>query len=200
MKTRLSIATALISLALVTCSAGLNAATPKGWRVAGSKPQEYDAGVEQVSVVFDVPVESGSGTGFPTAYLRCKRPTVEGFGTLMQNFPAGVYAGRRLRFTAFLRTDRVQYRAGLWMRIDTREFSKLANMEDQPVKGTTAWRRYGIVLDIPKDAHRISFGVLLAGSGTVWINQVAVDAMDIEHPDSAIQPVRGPVNLDFQQR
>jgi hypothetical protein len=187
------------TLVLAASAINVSATAPKGWRVAGSKAQEYEAGVEQVSVVLHPPEGEAGGSGYRTAYLRCKRKSVEGFGTLMQSFSAAEYAGRRLRFTAFVRTDQVQYRAGLWMRIDTSDFSKLANMEDQPIQGTTAWRRYGIVLDVPKGVHRIAFGVLLAGSGTIWMNRVEVEAIDPAAPGNGIQPVRGPVNLDFEQ-
>lgn len=88
------------------------------------------------------------------------------------------------------------------MRIDTTDFRKLANRDDQPIKGTTAWRRYGIVLDVPKGAHRIAFGVWLAGSGTVWMNRVEVESIDPAAPGNGIgiDPVRGAVNLDFLQR
>jgi hypothetical protein len=57
------------------------------------------------------------------------------------------------------------------MRVD-KESKKLAfdNMHDRPIKGSTDWKRYDVVLEVPQDATGIFFGVLLSGSGTVWLN------------------------------
>jgi hypothetical protein len=188
------------AVVLMACLAGLDAAVPKGWRVAGSRPQDYEAGVEQVSVAIKAPDGSASGSGLPTAYLRSRRPISDGFGTLMQNFPAGTYAGHRLQFTAFVRTQGVQDWAGLWVRIDSKEFSKLANMQDRPIKGTTDWKHYGITLDVPPTAKRIAFGLWLAGTGTVWMNRLELKTLGVEGPGTDTAGGKGPVNLDFQSQ
>jgi len=41
-----------------------------------------------------------------------------GFGTLMQDFRADHYQGKRVRFSAFVKTEAAQDWAGLWMRVD----------------------------------------------------------------------------------
>ena len=40
------------------------------------------------------------------------------------------------------------------------------NMLDRPIKGTTDWTRYAVVLDVDKTAVAIAFGVLAGGEGS----------------------------------
>ena len=121
--------------------------------VAGSRPTEYESGLDSQAVY----------NGHPSAYLKSKQPVVEGFGTLMQDIRADHYLGKRVRLSAFVRTEGVQDWAGLWMRVDkdSRQVG-FDNMQDRPIKGTTTWKNYEVVLDVPQDATGIFFGVLLS--------------------------------------
>jgi hypothetical protein len=56
--------------------------------------------------------------GFPNAYLKSKPSATEGFGTLMQMFSAGKYAGQRIRLSVSVKADEVKDWAGLWMHVD----------------------------------------------------------------------------------
>jgi len=80
---------------LAACSVALQAAPPKGWFVAGSKSTEYESGIDTLATF----------NGHPSAYLKAKVPSVEGFGTLMQDFRADHYVGKRVRFSAFVKTE-----------------------------------------------------------------------------------------------
>src|SRR4029077_16241562 len=73
-----------ILVLLAACSLALQAAAPKGWFVAGSKPTEYEFGIDRVAAY----------NGHPSAYLRAKVSSVDGFGTLMQDFHADHYLGK----------------------------------------------------------------------------------------------------------
>ena len=151
-----------ILVLLAACSLALQAAAPKGWFVAGNKPTEYESGIDTVAAY----------NGHPSAYLKAKVSSVEGFGTLMQDFRADHYLGKRVRFSAFVKTERAQDWAGLWMRVD-KESKQLAfdNMQDRSIKGTTDWKQYDVVLDVPQNATGIFFGVLLSGAGKVWLSE-----------------------------
>lgn len=63
--------------------------------------------------------------------------------------------------------------AGMWMGVkDTmEELVQLDNMSNRPVKGSTDWKLYSIVLDVPNNSTTILFGIILSGKGTVWANQ-----------------------------
>jgi hypothetical protein len=107
-----------------------------------------------------------------------------------------------VRFSGFVKTE-VADMAGLWMRVD-KEAKQVAldNMLNRPIKGTTNWQRYDVVLDVPKDATGIFFGVLLGGSGMVWLNDAKFEIVDPSVPttDSGmVHPHDEPTNLDFEK-
>jgi hypothetical protein len=165
---------------------------PRGWYLAGSKPADYAAGV-------DPQVAHG---GHPSAFLKAQKTDAEGFGTLMQDFRAQKYAGKRIRLSAFAKTEAVRSWAALWMRIDKGADSvAFDNMQNRPLKGTLDWQNYQVVLDVPSDATGISFGVLLGGPGTVWLSNVRLEVVGPETPttgNAAAQRPDGPTNLDFR--
>ena len=177
---------------LAASSLALQAAAPRGWSIAGSKPTEYESGIDTLATF----------NGHPSAYLKAKVPNVEGFGTLMQDFRADHYTGKRVRFSAFVKTERAQDWAGLWMRIDNGS-QQLAfdNMQDRSIKGTTDWKRYDVVLDVPQNATGIFFGVLLSGTGMVWLSDAKFEIVgpDVPTTNGAVRlKPDEPVNLVFQ--
>jgi hypothetical protein len=192
--TRLSLAQKLIGLAILGVgSLALWAEAPKGWYLAGSRPAEYESSVDTVN-------ERG---GLPSAYLRSKKPQVdEGFGTLMQNFSAEQYLGKRVRFSAFVKSENIERWAGLWMRVDGKQQAlTFDNMQDRPIKGTTAWQNCQVVLDVPPGATGIFMGILLDGPGTVWMNGARFEEVAADTPvtDKIKTSAPGPTNLQFDK-
>jgi hypothetical protein len=169
-----------------------NPAVPEGWLLAGSNPRNYETGLDP----------QASYHGFPSAYLKAKQSAMEGFGTLMQEFSAGQYAGKRVRLRASVKAEEVADWAGLWMRVDkgSRAVS-FDNMMDRPIKGTTTWQDYEVILDVPQDATDIAFGILLNKSGSVWLNSVKFESVGLDVPATGkalTQLPEGPTNLNFE--
>jgi hypothetical protein len=181
-----------VSLAWVLVA---SATAPTGWYLAGSKPAEYESGVDAQAL----------HDGHPSAYLKAKSPVIDGFGTLMQDFRADQYVGKRMRFSASVRTEGVQNWAGLWMRVDRASGAtplSFDNMQDRPIKGTMDWQNYDVVLDVPEGATGIFFGVLLNGSGSVWLNAVKFEAVGTDAPTTGRNQTPRPdkpTNLDFEK-
>jgi hypothetical protein len=176
----------------------LCAAVPRGWYLAGSKPQDYQTGVNDAQY-----------KGHRVAYLESVAATPNGFGTMMQDFRADEYTGKRLRFSAMLKTENVADWAGLWMRIDKNAGTSspktlvLDNMHDRPVKGTEDWKNCQVVLDIPKDATGIFFGVVLNGSGNVMMSDAKIETVGLDvQPTAKASPEQqrpsAPTNLGFE--
>jgi hypothetical protein len=178
---------------LMACLSVAQQAAPQGWLLAGSKPADYETGVDTQAVL----------NGRPSAYLKSKEPAPKGFGTLMQDFKAEQYLGKRVRFSGFVRSEGAQNWAGLWMRVDKgKKAVAFDNMEDRPIKGTTAWQNYEVVLDVPQDATGIFFGILLQGTGSVWLNGANFEIVPTSIPTTgrAVGTLQdGPKNLDFQK-
>ena len=163
---------------------------PKGWFRAGSKPKSYDMGIDQ-----------GSGQdGKNTATIKSIDKKINGFGTLMQSCLPGKYLGKRVRMSGYVKSKDVADKAGLWLRVDQANLKKplsFDNMLDRPIKGTTDWKKYEIVLDVPGHATNLAYGALLVGTGQIWF-----DNLNFEIVDSNVPPTRDerePVNLDFEK-
>jgi hypothetical protein len=169
---------------------------PAGWFMSGNAPANYRAGVES-AVTYD---------GQPSAYLESVASGSAGFGTLMQTIGASNYAGKRVRLRASVQSKEVGDWAGMWMRVD-RDQTMVAfdNMQDRAIKGTQPWRIHDVVLDVPTDATSISFGVLLSGSGKVWMNHLSFETVGLETEVTSGKASRkpplsaSPVNLSFKE-
>jgi hypothetical protein len=135
---------------------------------------------------------------------------------LTQRFYAEAYRGKRVRFSGYLKTNRVIERAGLWMRIDTETKQAYAfdDMEDRPATGTTDWFLCQVVLDVPEDAAAIYLGAHLIGRGQVWVDACSFVIVDNNVPATDQYRLLGgynrrysvpkflpdsPFNLDFEE-
>jgi hypothetical protein len=130
----------------------------------------------------------------------------QGFGTLMQMTQVGQYSGRRVRFSGFVKSDKVTQWAGLWFRVDgpnPNQQLSFDNMQDRPIKGTTDWTRYEIVLDVPGEAQRLAFGILLAGGGQVWMDELKFEVVQTTVKSTnmgGLPPApAAPSNLNFEK-
>lgn len=179
------------SFLLCAFCSSLPAAVPQGWFVAGSTPQQYAVATD-ASVTY---------AGKPSVALRSSTGNPTGFVTLMQSFLPDGYTGKRVRLSGFVKSSQVSGWAGLWMRIDAGYLmAGFDNMQDRPVQGTTDWTRYSVVLDIPVGSTGVNFGILLDGTGTVWLSGVTFEVVGSDTPVTAtITTPSAPVNLDFQQ-
>jgi hypothetical protein len=181
------------AVALAACVLVVGATVPRGWFLAGTKPAEYEAGVDA-----DQPYE-----GHASAFLKSKTQSVDGFGTLMQSIHAEQYKGKRVRLSGFVKSQGVMSWAGLWMRVDQgKEMVAFDNMQGRPIKGTTDWQRYNVVLNVPPDSTGISFGILLDGAGEVWLSSTKFDVVGADVPATGVEDRKvpdNPVNLDFAE-
>ncbi|MBN2147241.1 MAG: hypothetical protein JW726_07625 [Anaerolineales bacterium] len=166
---------------------------PKGWFVTGDAPQEYEIGVDP-GVTYE---------GRPCVTLRAGAEASE-FAALAQMIKADAYHGKRLRFSAAVRSLEAENRAALFMRVSGAEGKMLAfdNMRNRPISGTSDWAQYAIVLDVVEQAEEIIFGILLAQQGQVWMADVRLEDVGQEVPTTDILAEVAPyfpVNLGFEE-
>jgi hypothetical protein len=146
--------------------AGAQDAVPSGWMLGGAG---YQAGLDR---------EIRHG-GAASAFLRSGTGSEAAFGTLMQAVGVGDYGGRRVRLSGFCRAGAVTGWAGLWLRVDGPSGPlAMDNMQSRPIKGTSAWTEHAVVLDVPAQATGLAFGVLLAGQGQIWIDDLQLEVVD----------------------
>ena len=143
---------------------------PKGWFPAGSNPSGYEMGIDN----------STFQNGHSSAYIKSESPKKNKFGTLMQIINAHNYLGKRLQLSGYIKSEDIKGWSGMWMRIDGENNKQLGfdNMQGRSIKGTTGWRKYEIVLDVPQNSKTINYGVLLSGQGKVWFDNFQLEEVD----------------------
>ncbi|MDQ0226537.1 helix-turn-helix transcriptional regulator [Metabacillus niabensis] len=168
----------------------------KGWQLSGSHPFNYKMGIDRE--IF----HKGKASGF------LKSVTVEShneFATMMQQFKAEKFVGKRLKLSGFLKSQDVNGYCGFWMRVDDSlgDVLQFDNMGDRPIVGNNEWNHYSIVLDVPENSAVIAFGVLLSGSGKVWIDELKFEEVDERIPTTNLDfsgyLLDEPTNLSFEE-
>jgi hypothetical protein len=87
----------------------------------------------------------------------------------------------------------------MWMNIadSSNQLLGLDNMQNRPITGTTDWREYETVLDIPENGAMIGFGALLQGKGEIWWDDVQLEVVGADVPTTHPYQQQ-PLNLDFE--
>lgn len=129
-----------------------------------------------------------------------QNPPPNVFGNVMQSIPAGGYNLHRIRLRSAIRVEGPGTRAQMWLRVDRADNSVafLDNMGSRPVYYSD-WRTYDIETDVPEDAARLAFGVMLFGPGTAWVDDVTLEVTGEIHKDRVEPPrpltSRGLINV-----
>jgi serine/threonine-protein kinase len=132
---------------------------------------------------------------------------------------AGSFKGRRVKYSAWIRTRKAHINAWfstyLWFRVEDSNGVVIA-YQDTPglAVGNTDWTQHVIVIDVPEDASVLHYGALIGGAGTFWIDAANISVVGPDEPltppfqpppgnlNRAIAPSRAlpfPMNLDFEE-
>jgi hypothetical protein len=153
---------------------------------AGYKLETAQDGVTRCGVIVPPPVPAKTG------------------GNLVETVSADAYRGKSIRLSAWLRVQSASLEdsAQLWVTVNRPNGGAQAigffdNQSDKPVN-SAEWTRSEATLSINPDAETVSFGVLSAGRGTVWVKDLSL--LVINGLASRSSPGLGqevPVNLKF---
>jgi hypothetical protein len=148
-----------------------HAQVPAGWQAVTDGSGEY-------TVSSDGARRDG-GQGFAGATIKANVATPSGSAMLAQSIRADAYRGKRIRLSGYLKTIGVnEGTAVLFMRVDGDGVVQTSDyMQDRPMMLTTDWTKEDIVLDVPKDAIGITYGLLLGGSGQAWLDELTIDVV-----------------------
>lgn len=146
----------------------------QGWMLAGNHPEDYAIRLDPTTL----------RDGKPTHLLASTADKCTGFGTLMQMFKGKAYLGKRIRLSAWVKAQKVENWAGIWMRVDGPDGKSTAfdNMQTHPIKGSLDWKRYQVVLDMAPDSSALALGVLLSGKGKIWMEDPTLEVVDASVP------------------
>ncbi|MGZ4033559.1 MAG: hypothetical protein ACXVPU_00580 [Bacteroidia bacterium] len=190
MKTKILKGILLLGIALTLLSFDM----PKGWSPGGTDLTQYEMGLDK-----------GAGqNGSNAATIKNLADKPKAFGTMLQSFAPDKFLGKRIKMTGYMKSQDVISWAGFWLRVDqanSKESLSFDNMGDRPVKGTSDWKIYEIVLDVPENASNIYFGALLEGKGQIWFDNLKFEIVDKSVPTTGKGSGKNaePTNLDFEK-
>ena len=103
------------------------------------------------------------------------------------------FTGRTIELRGWLKTKDVTGGfAGLWLREDSKEKPTIQfdNMKDRGITGTTDWAEFSIKLPLDIAADMVYFGAVLAGQGTVWVDDIHlfVDGKPLAEAPARVRP------------
>ncbi len=116
------------------------------------------------------------------ASLRIRNLRPEIYGSITQQVPAAAHRGRTMRFSVWLRSEGIvanDYGKGatpLLQAFVGGSPAVSASFEIAAIAGTTEWVRREVVIEVPAAAEWIEIGVMLTGSGTVWLDDAVLEA------------------------
>ncbi len=144
---------------------------PLGWEVP-TKVTELGFHAETVD---DTAAE---GKQSARIFLQAEEPPLRGFANLMRSFDATAFRGKRVRFSAQVKTAPKGYkgRSQMWMRADLepQAMGFFDNMGDRPIT-SEEWQRYEIVGDIENNAAQLNIGIMQFGEGETWFDDVQIE-------------------------
>jgi hypothetical protein len=194
-----------------------NAAEPKEQKADKVDDSKYDEHIHGwIDYTANKSYEIGTDktvhhNGTASGYIKSlgTKPPNE-FGNLMQPFVPNNYLDQRVKLTAWVKTQLTSGTAQLWMRVDgewntdTTKPGTFDNMDDRPIRGNTDWTEYSIVVDIPPTANHVTFGLMLNGTGTIWIDDVNLVRTDRSVPLTGSYTTltgcgkKEPINMNFE--
>ena len=144
--------------------------------------------------------------GTSSGHITALSATPAGFGSFSQLIRPDEYRGKRVRYSAYVKTRNVSGNigssgAGLWMRVDGNGgILAFDNMQNRPVAGTTDWKLVSVVLDVPNDAAGITFGFLLASGGEAWVDDASLEVVSADVPSTNMMEPAPDASKAEQQR
>ena len=151
--------------------------TEPGWGMSGGGRQAY-------AVQPDAEVQRN---GHPTLRLE-PVPEPPRYGTWMRVVDATPYRGKRIRVSAFTRTEGATGRVDFWARVQAPHTNADGLGLGGEVLGlapTESWQRREIVLDVAAEGASIQYGVGLAGPGKIWLDTPTLEIVGPEVPVTA---------------
>ena len=160
-----------------------------GWFMTGSHAQNYD-------YLFDSQVKQN---GLGSFSLKAKVSETGGYGAFLQSIKADAYRGKMVRLSASVKTRDVQPRATLMLyAYGPNALLKYTGNAYGPLTGTQDWKSCEAALNVPEECVHLTFGMVLAGTGQVWFNEIQLTTVDSPPPQ---RDIPGSLNskLDFTQ-
>lgn len=134
-------------------------------------------------------------------FIKSKNNRKKGFGNIMQTCSAKDYLGQKIKMTGYVKSENVEGWAGLWLRVDAMNRKRslsFDNMSDRAIRGTTDWKKYEIILEVPDNSSTLNFGALLSGTGKIWFDNITFETVSSDTKATSVN-LKKPTNTNFDE-
>jgi len=179
----------------------------KGWNWFGSfRRPDYEYGISDDlhyhgnKCLFirslDLPDNPITTTAFPGPPIMLPFPLM---ATLSQEFKANQYRGKRMKFSAIIKSEAREGSAALTMTISGNcQMLMYDYMIGRNITGITDWKKAEVVLDVPVESTTIQFGITMRGKGQIWASGLVFEETTDESTGMKMFEDE-PRNLDFSE-
>jgi RNA polymerase sigma factor (sigma-70 family) len=83
------------------------------------------------------------------------------------------YLGHKIRMKLWMKSEGVTGTSGPWIRVLGANFQQIGDegqRPHRPIKGTTDWKQYIAIADVPPETQCLTSGLVMNGKGKIWID------------------------------
>jgi hypothetical protein len=141
---------------------------PGGWE-ADLPASQYRIGLDR---------EARHGGKF-AAFLEPRSARLESpeYGSLVQTISARNFRGKRMKFSAFVKTERLKGKAQLWTLVWHSSPDSSNREVATPIENDSDWARQEVEFSVADDAVTIECGLMLIGRGRVRMDDASLDVV-----------------------
>ena len=168
-------------------------AIPRGWQLYSPTPAAFELSSDHLKV--------WQGAASARIDVVDQESAQRSFGGAMQIIRADAYRAKRVRFSAFVRTQGADA-ATIAIGADdqngasvTGKFMLVDVRREFPVRGDSGWTLLAMVIEIPRTAVTLKFGAFLLGRGVLWADTARLEAVDATVPLTELPAPRVPPHL-----
>jgi hypothetical protein len=158
-----------------SASLPIPAMTEEGWMMSGWARDKY-------TVREDPATERA---GHATLLLAPIGDTGGKYGTWLRSIDAAPYRGKRVRLSAYTKTEGAIQRADFWARVQAADSpSDGSGLGAQWIRlpATSGWEHLEIVLDVNPAGTMLQYGVGVAGPGKLWVDAPKLEIVAADVP------------------
>jgi hypothetical protein len=121
-----------------------------------------------------------------------------GYGSLQRSRLADGLGGKRLRFSALVKTESVEGWGRLFLQVNGYDIAYLLfdDVVDVSLPAIGSWQRYSVTMDVPEGSDTLMFGVQMGGKGRIWVGDGRLEEVG---PEVAVTQPHGARNLGFEE-
>lgn len=109
-------------------------------------------------------------------YIKSNSDKNIAWSTFMINDNPKTYSGKKIKFTVYIKSENIRGTAKMFFRLDNdNEILLMRRMDENPLSGTSEYRKLAFYANIPPETTNIAYGMILSGTGTAYFKNLTIN-------------------------